>query len=170
MTRGIAVSCRGISFAGFSFPLASAPDYRPGEKGGPTNLWAGGPSGREPGQGPIGSAQAALTRKTIDWALKAGRRVVRCGRFRIMPAARQYWWARCFEENWQDEKAFKRVPKSAGEQPKISNYEEILQRQVAIRIAFLGGKMVPAMGLHSFLPLDGTDRGYVRENCKKWSI
>jgi len=59
---------------------------------------------------------------------------------------------RCFEETGQEKKAFKEYQRVLEKQPKISNYEEILQTPSRNYGSLFGGKMVPAMGYIPFFP------------------
>jgi len=152
MTRGIRLFLV-VGFLLLAFPFRSPAPliYRPGE-GWTYEPVGGGPSGREPGPRTNWKwRKRPLTRKTIDW-LSSWRRVVRVWPLSDYAPQGQYLVGRCFEETGQDEKAFKEYQRVLEKQPKISNYEEILQRQVANYGSLFGGKMVPAMGLHSFLP------------------
>src|SRR6266704_1800684 len=97
-------------------------------------------------------AQAAFDKKVYGLALKAARRVVRVWPLSDYAPQGQYLVGRCYEETGQDEKAFKEYQRVLEKQPKISNYEEILQRQVAITDRFLAGKWFRLWGYIPFFP------------------
>jgi outer membrane protein assembly factor BamD len=64
----------------------------------------------------------------------------------------QYLLGRCYEERKQDEKAFKEYQRVLQKYPKIPNYSEILQRQMAIANRFLGGQWFKLWGYIPFFP------------------
>jgi outer membrane protein assembly factor BamD len=59
----------------------------------------------------------------------------------------QYLVGRCYEAKGQDEKAFKEYQTVLEKQPKITNYNEILQRQYAIANKYLAGKWFKLWGV-----------------------
>ena len=95
-------------------------------------------------------AQAAFDKKAYALALKAARRVVRVWPLSDYAPQAQYLVGRCYEETGKDEKAFKEYQKVLEKQPKIGNYKEILQRQVAITDRFLAGKWFKLWGYIPF--------------------
>src|SRR6266446_5690631 len=95
-------------------------------------------------------AQAAFDKKAYGLALKAARRVVRVWPLSDYAPQAQYLVGRCYEETGKDEKAFKEYQKVLEKQPKIGNYEEILQRQIAITDQFLAGKWFKLWGYIPF--------------------
>ncbi len=97
-------------------------------------------------------AQAAFDKKVYGLALKAARRVVRVWPLSDYAPQAQYLVGRCYEETGKDEKAFKEYQKVLEKQPKIANYEEILQRQIAITDRFLAGKWFKLWGYIPFFP------------------
>jgi outer membrane protein assembly factor BamD (BamD/ComL family) len=73
----------------------------------------------------------------------------------------QYLVARCYEATGKEEKAFKAYQTLLGKQPKIANFDEILQRQYEIANQFLGGKWFKLWGYIPFFPsMDRTAKMY----------
>src|SRR6266581_3219797 len=97
-------------------------------------------------------AQAAFDKKVYGLALKAARRVVRVWPLSDYAPQGQYLVGRSYEETGKDEKAFKEYQRVLEKQPKIGNYEEILQRQIAITDRFLAGKWFKLWGYIPFFP------------------
>ena len=64
----------------------------------------------------------------------------------------QYLVARCYEAKGKEEKAFKAYQTLLEKQPKIANFDEILQRQYEIANQFLGGKWFKLWGYIPFFP------------------
>src|SRR5690349_4008201 len=121
--------------------------YRPGEG------WSYEPVGGEGkwqsarAKDQLDVAQAAFDRKDYSLALKAARRVVRVWPLSDYAPPAQYLVGRCYEAKGQDEKAFREYQKVLEKQPKIGNYEEILQRQFAIANKYLAGKWFELWGV-----------------------
>ena len=140
-----------------AFPFASPAPliYRPGEG------WTYEPVGGEGkwqqprAKDQLEVAQAAFDKKAYSLALKAARRVVRVWPLSDYAPRAQYLVARCYEANGKAEKAFKEYQTLLEKQPKIANFDEILQRQFEIANQFLARQMVQAVGLHSPLPVHG---------------
>ncbi len=133
-----------------AFPLtAPAPlIYRPGE--GWTYESPGGGEGkwqRARAKDQLDVAQAAFDKHNYGLALKAARRVVRVWPLSDYAPQAQYLVGRCFEAKGKDEKAFKEYQKLLEKQPKIANYQEILQRQFAIAEKYLAGKWFKLWGV-----------------------
>jgi outer membrane protein assembly factor BamD (BamD/ComL family) len=95
-------------------------------------------------------AQAAFDNKDYSLALKAARRVVSVWPLSDYAPQAQYLVGRCYEAKGQDEKAFKEYQKVLEKQPKISNYEEILESQFEIADKYLAGKWFKLWG---FIPI-----------------
>jgi outer membrane protein assembly factor BamD len=95
-------------------------------------------------------AQAAFDKKSYGLALKAARRVVKVWPLSDYAPQAQYLIGRCYEVKGRDEKAFKEYQKLLEKQPKIANYQEILQRQYDIAGRYLGGKWFRVLG---YIPL-----------------
>jgi outer membrane protein assembly factor BamD len=95
-------------------------------------------------------AQAAFDKQAYSLALKAARRVVRVWPLSDYAPQAQYLVGRCYEAEGRDERAFKEYQALLEKQPKITNFEEILQRQCAIADRYLGGKWFRVLG---YIPL-----------------
>ena len=76
-------------------------------------------------------------------------------------APAHYLVARCYEATRKEEKAFKAYQTLLEKQPKIPNFDEILQRQYAIANQFLGGKWFKLWGyIPAFPSMDRTAKMY----------
>jgi len=132
---------------------ASAPlIYRPGEG------WTYEPVGGEGkwqqprAKDQMEVAQAAFDKKAYSLALKAAIRVVKVWPLSDYAPRAQYLVARCYEATGKDEKAFKAYQTLLEKQPKIPNFDEILQRQFVIANKFLAGKWFKLWGYIPFFP------------------
>jgi outer membrane assembly lipoprotein YfiO len=137
-----------------AFP-SSAPAplvYRPGEG------WSYEPYGGEGkwrqlrAKDQMEVAQAAFDKKAYSLALKAASRVVKAWPLSDYAPQAQYLLARCYEATGKAEKAFSAYQTLMEKQPKIANFDEILQRQYAIANQFLAGKRFRLFGYIPFLP------------------
>jgi outer membrane protein assembly factor BamD len=97
-------------------------------------------------------AQESFDKKDYRTALKAARRVVKVWPLSDHAGPAQYLLGRCYEERKQDEKAFKEYQRVLQKYPKIPNYSEILQREMAIANRFLGGQWFKLWGYIPFFP------------------
>ncbi len=148
------VSLLLVAFCLLGFPSRSpAPFiYRPGEG------WSYEPVGGEGkwrqtrAKDQLEVAQAAFDKKSYDTALKAARRVVQVWPLSDYAPQAQYLVGRCYQAKGQDEKAFKEYQKVLEKQPKINNYEEILQRQYEIANKYLAGKWFRLWGYIPIFP------------------
>jgi outer membrane protein assembly factor BamD len=135
-----------------AFPL-SAPApliYRPGE-GWSYEPYGGEGKWQQPrAKDQLEVAQAAFDKKAYSLALKASRRVVQLWPLSDYAPRAQYLVARCYEATGKAEKAFKAYQTLLEKQPKITNFDEILQRQYAIANQFLAGKWFKLWG---YIPL-----------------
>ena len=137
-----------------AFPFrAPAPlVYRPGEG------WSYEPVGgegkwRQPrAKDQLEVAQTAFDKKAYGLALKAARRVVLVWPLSDYAPRARYLVARCYEATGKEEKAFKAYQTLLEKQPKVTNFDEILQRQFAIANQFLGGKWFKLWGYIPFFP------------------
>jgi len=132
---------------------ASAPlIYRPGEG------WTYEPVGGEGkwqqprAKDQLEVAQAAFDKKAYSLALKAARRVVQVWPVSDYAPRAQYLIGRCYEATGKQEKAFKAYQALVEKQPKIANFDEILQRQYDIATLYLGGKWFKLWGYIPFFP------------------
>jgi outer membrane assembly lipoprotein YfiO len=95
-------------------------------------------------------AQQAFDAKDYTTAMKAARRTVSVWPFADYAPQAQYLLGRCYEAKEQDESAFKAYQKLIERYPKVSNYDEVILRQMAIANRFLAGQRYRAFG---YLPL-----------------
>ena len=106
-------------------------------------------------------AQAAFDKKAYSLALKSARRVVRVWPLSDYAPQAHYLVARCYEATGKEEKAFKAYQTLLEKQPKIPNFDEILQRQYAIANQFLGGKWFKLWGyIPAFPSMERTAKMY----------
>jgi outer membrane protein assembly factor BamD len=136
--------------------------YRPGE--GWTYESAGEPSGkwqRSRAKDQLDVAQASFDKKDYSLALKAARRVVRVWPLSDYAPRGQYLVGRCYEATGKDEQAFKEYQKVIEKQPKIDNYQEIVERQYGIANKYLAGKWFKLWGyIPIFSSMDKTSDMY----------
>jgi len=85
-------------------------------------------------------AQAAFDKKDYGTAMKAARRTVSVWPFSDYAPQGQYLLGRCYEAKFQDEAAFKAYQKLIERYPKVTNYDEVILRQMAIANRFLAGQ------------------------------
>ena len=136
--------------------------YRPGEG------WtyespgsSGGKWTRTRAKEQLDVAQAAFDKKDYSLALKAARRVVRVWPLSDYAPQGQYLVGRCYEAMGKDEKAFQEYQKVVEKQPKMANYQEIVDRQFAIANKFLAGKWFKLWGyVPIFSSMDKTSDMY----------
>jgi outer membrane protein assembly factor BamD len=95
-------------------------------------------------------AQQAFDAKDYSTAIKAARRTVSVWPFSDYAPQGQYLLGRCHEAKEQDEAAFKAYQKLIERYPKVSNYDEIILRQMAIANRYLAGQWFRVFG---YLPL-----------------
>lgn len=141
-----------ILFCVLAMPFSSPAPliYRPGEG------WVYEPVGGEGkwrkgrAKEQMDVAQAAFDRKDYGLALKAARRVVRVWPLSDYAPQAQYLVGRAYEAKGKDEKAFKEYQRLLEKQPKLPNYDEILQRQFAIANKYLAGKWFKLWGVIPF--------------------
>ena len=96
------------------------------------------------------AAQQAFDAKDYTTAMKAARRTVSVWPFSDYAPQGQYLLGRCHEAREQDEAAFKAYQKLIERYPKVSNYDEVILRQMAIANRFLAGQRYLAF---NYVPL-----------------
>lgn len=124
--------------------------YRPGEGWTYEPVGGGGNWRQVRAKDQLDVAQAAFNKQSYSLALKAARRVVSVWPLSDYAPQAQYLVGRCYEAQGKDEKAFKEYQKLLEKQPKIGNYQEILQRQAIIADRYLAGKWFRLWG---YIPL-----------------
>ncbi len=136
--------------------------YRPGEGWTYESPGAGGGKWtRTRAKDQLDVAQAAFDKKDYSLALKAARRVVRVWPLSDYAPQGQYLVGRCYEAMGKDEKAFQEYQKVVEKQPKMINYQEIVDRQFAIANKFLAGKWFKLWGyIPIFSSMDKTSDMY----------
>jgi outer membrane protein assembly factor BamD len=132
-----------------AFPFrAPAPlIYRPGEGWSYEPVGGEGKWQRTRAKEQLDVAQSAFSQQDYGLALKAARRVVRVWPLSDYAPPAQYLVGRCYEAKGEDEKAFREYQKVLEKQPKIGNYEEILQREFTIANKYLAGKWFKLWGV-----------------------
>lgn len=136
----------------FTLPSPAPLVYRPGEGWSYEPVGGGGRWQRTRAKDQLDVAQAAFDKKDYGLALRAARRVVRVWPLSDYAPQAQYLVGRCYEARGQDEDAFKEYQKVLEKQPKIGNYEEILQRQYQIANKYLAGKWFKLWGYIPIFP------------------
>ena len=145
-----------------AFPFRSPAPliYRPGEGWTYEPVGSEGKWQRPRAKEQLDVAQTAFDKKDYGLALKAARRVVRVWPLSDYAPQAQYLVGRCYEAQGKDEKAFKEYQKVLEKQPKIANYQEILQRQYVIADKFLAGKWFKLWGVIPYPSMDKTAELY----------
>jgi outer membrane protein assembly factor BamD len=106
-------------------------------------------------------AQQAFDVKDYGTAIKAARRTVSTWPFSDYAPQGQYLLGRCHEARQQDEAAFKAYQKLIERYPKVTNYDEVILRQMAIANRYLAGQWFRAFGYIPLFPsMDKTIKLY----------
>ena len=107
-------------------------------------------------------AKAAFEKKDYSLAQKASKRIVaRWPYSDPYGQEAQYLLARCYEQEGKSEKAFKAYQKLLTQYPKLTNYNEVVERQFAIANRFLGGEWFRLWDMVPFFPsMDKTIKLY----------
>lgn len=121
--------------------------YRPGEGWSYEPVGGEGKWQRLRAKEQLDVAEKAFDQRAYGLALKAARRVVRVWPLSDYAPRAQYLVGRCYEAKGEEEKAFREYQKVLEKQPKIGNFEEILQRQFAIANKYLAGKWFKLWGV-----------------------
>lgn len=95
-------------------------------------------------------AKQALENKDYSVALKAARRTVRVWPLSDYAPEAQFIIGRCYESRGNDERAFKEYQKVVEKYPRITLFQDVLQRQFEIANKYLAGKWFKAFG---YVPL-----------------
>ena len=132
-----------------AFPVSSPAPliYRPGEGWSYEPVGGGGNWQRPSAKKQLEVAQQAFDKKDYSLALKASLRVVRMWPLSDPAPQAQYLAGRCYEAKGSLEKAFSEYQKVLEKQPKIVNYQEIIQREYEIANQFLAGKWFRLWGV-----------------------
>src|SRR5262245_21020544 len=132
---------------GFPFSAPAPLIYRPGEGWTYESVGGEGKWQRARAKEQLEVAQTAFDQKDYSLGLKAARRVVRVWPLSDYAPQAQYLVGRCLEAEGKDEQAFKDYQTVLEKQPKIPNYEEIVQRQYEIANKYLAGKWFKLWGV-----------------------
>ena len=142
-----------VCLLGFAVRSPAPLTYQPGEG------WAYEKPGEDSGKwqrtrakDQMEVAQAAFDKKDFDLALKAARRTVAVWPLSDYAPKAQYLVGRCYEAKKQDEKAFNAYQAIIDKNPKVDNYQEILQRQYEIANRYLGGQWFKLWNYIPFFP------------------
>jgi outer membrane assembly lipoprotein YfiO len=152
-----------VSFALFAFAeRCPAPlIFTPGEgwryeKVGESGSWV-----RARAKDQLEVAQHAFDAKDYNTSIKSARRTVSVWPFADYAPQAQYLLGRCYEAKEQDEAAFKAYQKLIERYPKVSNYDEVILRQMAIANRYLAGQWFRAFGYVPLFPsMDKTIKLY----------
>lgn len=126
--------------------------FRPGEGWtyepvGETGKWQ-----RNRAKDQLAVAQEAFDKKEYRLAFKSARRVVKVWPLSDHAGPAQYLIGRTWEERGYDEKAFKEYQRAITKYPRITNYREVVERQMVIAQRFLGGQWFRLWGYIPFFP------------------
>ena len=121
--------------------------YRPGEGWTYEPVGGEGKWQRPRAKEQLDVAQQAFDKKDYNLALKAARRVVRVWPLSDYAPQAQYLLGRCYEAKGRYETAFAEYQKVLDKQPKIGNYQEIVERQYGIANGFLAGRCYRLWGV-----------------------
>lgn len=132
----------------FAFALRSPAPlvYKPGEgwtyeKVGESGSWQ-----KTRAKDQLEVAKNAFEKENYDLALKASKRVINNWPLSDYAPEAQYMIGRCYEEQGQDEKAFKQYQRLIDKYPKTASANEVLNRQFQIANRFLGGQWFKLWG------------------------
>jgi len=135
--------------------------YTPGEGWHYESVGGGGNWTRTRAKDQLEVATEAFKQKDYKLALKAAKRTVTRWPFSDYATEGQYLLARCYEQRGQDEKAFKAYQKLVEQYPRLTNYNEVVERQFEIANRFLAGEWFKLWDVIPFFPsMDKTIRLY----------
>jgi outer membrane protein assembly factor BamD len=134
--------------------------FTPGE-GWHYEPYGGGSWTRTTASNQLAVAKEAFQQKDYSVAQKAAKRTVTRWPFSDYGQEAQYLLARCYEQRGQSEKAFKAYQKLLVEYPKVTNYNEVVERQFVIANRFLAGEWFRLWDIVPFFPsMDKTIKLY----------
>ena len=136
-----------VAIAGFPRRCPAPIIYRPGEGWTYESVGSGGKWVRNRAKDQLAVAQESFDKKDFRTALKAARRTVKIWPLSDYAGPAQYLLGRVYEARRVDEKAFKEYQRALTRYPKLVNYDEVLQRQTAIALRFLGGQWFKLWGV-----------------------
>ena len=159
--RPIRLLCVAFALLAFAGRCPAPLIYTPGEgwryeKVGESGSWV-----RARAKDQLEVARQAFDAKEYGTAMKAARRTVSVWPFSDYAPQGQYLLGRCYEAKEQDEAAFKAYQKLIERYPKITNYDEVVLRQMAIANRYLAGQRFRAFGyIPLFASMDKTIKLY----------
>lgn len=121
--------------------------YQPGEGWTYEAVGASGKWQRTRAKDQLEVAKEALEKKDYSTALKAARRTVKVWPLSDYAPEAQYIVGRCYEAKGSDERAFKEYQKVVEKYPRLTLFEELLNRQSGITDKYLAGKWFKVFGL-----------------------
>jgi outer membrane assembly lipoprotein YfiO len=148
--RLLRFGCVALCLFAFAYRSPAPLVYKPGEgwtyeKPGETGSWQ-----KTRAKDQLEVAKDAFEKQDYDLAMKASKRVVNNWPLSDYAPEAQYMIGRCYEEQGQDEKAFKQYQKLIDKYPKTASANEVLNRQFDIANRFLGGQWFKLWG---YIPL-----------------
>jgi len=142
----LAVICLLFTIVNSPAPLV----YQPGEGWTYEAVGGEGKWQRTRAKDQLEVAKVALDKKDYSTALKAARRTVKIWPLSDYAPEAQYIVGRCYEARGNDERAFKEYQKVVEKYPRITLFQEVLQRQYEIANRYLAGKHFRVLG---YIPL-----------------
>jgi outer membrane protein assembly factor BamD (BamD/ComL family) len=142
----LAATCLLLTIVNSPAPLV----YTPGEGWTYEAVGGEGKWQRTRAKDQLDVAKAALDKKDYSVALKAARRTVKVWPLSDYAPEAQYIVGRCYEARGNEERAFKEYQKVVEKYPRITLFQEVLQRQQDIANHYLGGKRFRLWG---YIPL-----------------
>jgi len=148
--RTVRLGCVAFCLFAFAYRSPAPLVFKPGEgwtyeKPGQTGSWQ-----KTSAKDQLQVAQDAFDQMKFDLALKAAKRTVNNWPFSDYAPQAQYLIGRCYEEQHQDQQAFKQYQKLLEKYPKTASSNEVLKRQFEIANRFLGGQWFKLWG---YIPL-----------------
>ncbi|MDB6111854.1 MAG: repeat containing protein [Pedosphaera sp.] len=139
-----------IGVVAFPFRSPAPLIYRAGEGWTYESVGGNGKWQRSRAKDQLEVAQTAFDKQDYSLAAKAARHLVKNWPLSDFAPHGEYLLARCYEQEGQDENAFKEYQKLLEKYPKVENYQEIVGRQFAICNRFMGGQWFKLWGLIPF--------------------
>jgi len=141
-----------VAFLGLPLRSPAPVIYTPGEGWRYESVEGGGNWTRTRAKDQLDVAESAFARKDYSLAKKAANRTVSRWPFSDYAPDAQYLLARCYEQSGQDEKAFRAYQKLIEQYPKLTNYNEVVERQFIIANRFLAGEWFKLWDTVPFFP------------------
>lgn len=142
----LAVACLLLTIVNSPAPLV----YQPGEGWTYEAVGGEGKWQRTRAKDQLEVAKAAFEKKDYSVALKAARRTVKVWPLSDYAPEAQYIVGRCYEARGNEERAFKEYQKIVEKYPRLTLFQEVLQRQYEIANHYLAGKRFRVL---SYFPL-----------------